>query len=238
MINDKGQRTTPSISIIIPVLNEAANLTQTLTLVQCHSDRAAEVEVIVVDGGSQDSTIEIAKELGVPVVFSAPGRARQMNAGAAIAQGAILVFLHGDTHLPPNYPTFIHQTLSEPGVVAGAFNLAIDGMGWGLRWVEWGVKQRSRWLQLPYGDQALFLPKQTFETVDGFPDLPIMEDFVLVQRLKELGKVAIAPASVLTSSRRWQKLGILTTTLINQLMLIGYKLGISAHQLAKWYRRR
>lgn len=237
MTNDKRQRPIPSISIIIPVLNEAANLAKTLTFVQCSSNMAADGEVIVVDGGSWDTTVEIAKELGVQVVFSAPGRAQQMNAGAAIAQGAVLVFLHGDTRLPLNYPTLIHQTLEQPDVVAGAFDLAIDGTGWKFRWVEWGVRQRSRWLQLPYGDQAIFLTKQVFHAVGEFPELPIMEDFVLVRRLQQLGRIAIAPAAVLTSSRRWQKLGILKTTLINQLILIGYGLGISPQRLAHWYRQ-
>lgn len=237
MTNDKGQTADPAISIIIPVLNEAANLARTLQSVQCPSLQASDLEVIVVDGGSRDATVEIAKEWGAQVVFSAPGRSRQMNAGAAIAQGTILVFLHGDTRLPANYPALVHQTLAQPGVVAGAFDLAIDGTGWGFQWIEWGVRLRSRWLQLPYGDQALFLTRQVFQTVGGFPDLPIMEDFVLVQQLQKLGNVAIAPAAVLTCDRRWQKLGILKTTLINQLILMGYGLGVSPRQLAEWYHK-
>lgn len=238
MTSDKGQKTISSISVIIPVLNEATNLARTLKAVQCVSSIAAsDLEVIVVDGGSQDGTVGVAKALGVQVVFSAPGRARQMNAGAAIAHGAVLVFVHGDTRLPANYPACIHQTLRQPGVVAGAFALAIDGTGWGFRWVEWGVRQRSHWLQLPYGDQAIFLTRQVFHTIGGFPELPIMEDFVLVRRLQTLGRIAIAPAVVLTSSRRWQKLGIFKTTLINQLILIGYGLSISPQRLAHWYRQ-
>lgn len=242
------QAATTPISLIIPVFNEAARLAQTLVAAQTGSY----TEIIVVDGGSTDTSVEIAKSLGVRVVSAETGRAAQMNAGAAIAlkpsasqksatksfaTGEILLFLHGDTRLPLGFDRSIRQTLALPGVVAGAFNLKIEGDSIGLRLVEWGVRQRSRYCQLPYGDQALFLKAATFRELGGFPALPIMEDFVFVQQLNRLGKVAIAPAAVLTSSRRWQKLGILKTTLINQLMILGYFLGISPTRLARWYRR-
>jgi rSAM/selenodomain-associated transferase 2 len=219
--------------VIIPVLNEAAQLPNTLAAVQSVST----VEIIVVDGGSQDGTPTLAASLAVQVVKSAPGRARQMNTGAAIAQGTVLLFLHGDTVLPPDYEHLVKQTLEQPGVIAGAFELAIDSPQWGLRLVEWGVRWRSRWLGLPYGDQAIFLKADRFHRIGGFPDLPIMEDVVLVQRLKALGKIAIAPAAVLTSDRRWQRLGILKTTLVNQLILLGYGCKIPPPTLARWYRQ-
>jgi uncharacterized protein len=221
------------LSVIIPVLNETAHLTRTLHSVQA----AAGVEVIVVDGGSQDDTVSLARSLGAQVVVSAPGRAAQMNAGAAIAQGAILLFLHGDTCLPVDYDRWILATLKLPGVLVGAFELGIEGQERGLRWVEWGVKWRSRICQLPYGDQGLFLRAETFQQVGGFPQVPIMEDFVFVQAMKGRGRVAIAPVSVQTSSRRWKKLGILRTTMTNQVILLGYGLGVSPSRLAQWYRR-
>jgi rSAM/selenodomain-associated transferase 2 len=224
-----------TISVIIPVLNEAAHLAQTLASVQ--KPATVEVEVIVVDGGSQDETVDLARSHAVQVLASPPGRALQMNAGAAIAQGTILLFLHGDTMLPAGYDRWVQRTLAQPGVIAGAFHLAINDSAPGLRWVERGVRWRSRWCHLPYGDQALFLTAQTFEQLGGFPNLPIMEDFVLVQTLKRRGKIAIAPLPVLTSSRRWQKLGILRTTLINQVMILGYFCGISTTTLAQWYRQ-
>jgi rSAM/selenodomain-associated transferase 2 len=228
-----SQVTIAPISIIIPVLNEANNLPTVLKPIQS----AAAVEIIVVDGGSQDDTIAVARSLGVQVIQSERGRARQMNAGAKAASGKILLFLHADTRLPPQFDTLIRQTLAQPGVIAGAFELKIDATLRGIRWVERGVKWRSRLLQLPYGDQGIFLTAEMFLRAETFPELPIMEDFVLIQRLKQRGRIAIVPAAVLTSGRRWQKLGVLKTTLINQLILIAYFLGIPPSRLARWYRR-
>ncbi|MDX2228533.1 MAG: TIGR04283 family arsenosugar biosynthesis glycosyltransferase [Leptolyngbyaceae cyanobacterium bins.349] len=222
----------PSLSVIIPVWNEASQLPATLTAIAAD----ATVEIIVVDAGSQDDSVQIAKQFGARVLHSWPGRARQLNAGAAIAQGTLLLFLHADTQVPPDYATQVAQILSQPGVAAGAFRLYITGTQAGLRWVEWGVYWRSRVCQLPYGDQGIFLAAHTFHSLAGFPELPILEDFVLVQRLKQQGRVAIAPASVLTSGRRWQRLGVIKTTLINQLILLGYGLGVSPQRLAGWYR--
>ncbi len=194
--------------------------------------------MIVVDGGSSDETVEIARSFGARVISSPRGRANQMNAGATIATGEILLFLHADTRLPSEFDQWIYQILAQPQVIAGAFNLKIDGQEWGLRLVEWGVKWRSQLFQLPYGDQAIFLKKSAFKAIGGFPNLPIMEDFVLIQQLKRLGKVAIVPAPVLTSARRWQKLGILKTTLINQLVIFAYFFGIPPKTLVHLYRVR
>jgi rSAM/selenodomain-associated transferase 2 len=193
--------------------------------------------VIVADGGSTDETCAIAERRGAQVVVATGGRGAQLNQGAAVAQGEILLFLHADTQLPPNFEPLVRQTLAQPGVVAGAFDLAIDGPGWGLRWVEWGVKWRSRWLHLPYGDQALFLTADRFHRMGGFAKLPIMEDFDLVQRLNRQGRLAMVPVPVLTSSRRWQRLGVWRTTLANQVMVAGYGLGLDVQHLAHWYRR-
>ncbi len=223
----------PRLSIIIPALNEAHNLPQTLA----NLPAAAETEVIVVDGGSADQTVAVAKGLGVRVIGSAPGRSRQLNGGAAAAKGDIVLFLHADTRLPDRFDQAIRETLAQPGVVAGAFRLAIDGPGWGLRWVEWGVNVRSRLLQMPYGDQGIFLRAEVFDKMEGFPDLPMMEDFELVRRLRQMGRVAIAPRAVVTSDRRWRTLGILRTTLANQAMIAGYLLGVDPKKLARWYRQ-
>ena len=121
-------------------------------------------------------------------------------------------------------------------MVAGAFDLRIDSEEPSLRLVEWGVGMRSRLFQLPYGDQAIFLTAKVFHELGGFPDLPIMEDFELVRQLKQRGRIAIMPAAVLTSGRRWQKLGVLRTTLVNQLIVAGYFVGVAPHKLMHWYR--
>jgi rSAM/selenodomain-associated transferase 2 len=223
-----------TISIIIPVLNEAAIIKQTLEQLTNYS----EVEIIVVDGGSQDETVAMAKNDAKVITVIGKGRAGQMNAGANSAQSEILLFLHADTQLPPNFIDLIIKTLQPHQTIAGAFELAIDGSSRSLRWVERLVKWRSRFLFLPYGDQAIFISKSAFMEVGGFADLPIMEDFEFIRRIKRQGKIAIAPATVTTSDRRWRKLGVWQTTLINQMMLIGYFLGIDPTKLSQFYRSR
>ncbi len=221
-----------SISIIIPVLNEQDRIYQSLLQLQHNSD----IEVIVVDGGSQDKTVQIAQRFGVKVIISSqPGRANQMNDGAVAASGEILLFLHVDTFLPAGYKQHVSNILSNPQTVVGAFELAIDSHQLSLRLIERLVNLRSRFFSFPYGDQAFFLKASVFREVGGFADLPIMEDFEFIQRLKRIGKIVIAPAKVLTSARRWQELGVLKTTLINQLIVMGYYLGVSPEKLAKWY---
>jgi rSAM/selenodomain-associated transferase 2 len=232
----------PKISIIIPVLNEASTIQETLTRFQ----NVPEIEVIIVDGGSRDDTVALAKQCSqrvapsseFKVISAAAGRASQMNAGAAIATGDILLFLHADTHLPPKFDTLVRQALQNPGTVAGAFELRINADLRGLRLIETIVNVRSRVFSMPYGDQALFLKATTFHDIGGFPDLPIMEDFELMRCLRRQGRIAIAPASVLTSGRRWQTLGVVKTTLINQLIIAGYFLGIPPVHLAHWYRKK
>ncbi|MGL5834766.1 MAG: TIGR04283 family arsenosugar biosynthesis glycosyltransferase, partial [Waterburya sp.] len=181
---------------------------------------------------------EIAETSVKVITVIGKGRAGQMNAGANLAQSDILLFLHGDTQLPPNFIDLVTQTLDQHQTIAGAFELAIDGSSRSLRWIEMLVRMRSRILSLPYGDQAIFIFKQAFIEAGGFTDLPIMEDFEFIRRIKRRGRIAIAPAAVITSDRRWQKLGVWQTTLINQLMLVGYFLGISPTKLSQFYRSR
>jgi len=218
------------LSVIVPVLNEAGNMRPLLEQFQ-----GVDAEVIVVDGGSHDETGAIAQSLGAHVITTPPGRARQMNQGVEAATGNLLLFLHADTQLPPGFVEAVRTTLKQPNVSVGAFNLAIRGEHWGLRWVEWGVRWRSHRFQLPYGDQALFCRRDTFEQLGRFPEVPILEDYIFVQRARQQGRVAIAPLSVLTSGRRWEKLGIWKTTVINQKVLLGYALGVPPEQLVQWY---
>ncbi len=224
----------PDISVIIPVLNDAEALDCALSSTQ----DCTGVERIVVDGGSSDELAEVAQSRGVKVLYSPTGRARQMNRGAEVAEGTFLVFLHADTRLPEGFDHHVRRILTESGVAAGAFQLQIDGPSARLRLIERAANWRSRYLQMPYGDQAIFLRAELFREIGGFSDLPIMEDFQLIRRLKGRGRIVIAPAAVVTSARRWKKQGALRTTLINQLMILGFYLGFEPSRLARWYRRK
>lgn len=221
------------ISIVIPTLNEAGNIREAIATTQPSTN----IEVIVIDGGSQDDTVEIAESLGVKVIPSSPGRASQMNAGAVAASGEILLFLHADTRLPTNFDVMVRTALQKPRTVAGAFALRIDAPLLSLRWVEWGVKWRSHFWQIPYGDQAIFLTKEVFQQIGKFPELPIMEDFELIRRLKRTGNIVIIPVPVVTSARRWLQKGVFQTTLLNQIVIIAYLLGVSPEQIRSWYRQ-
>lgn len=226
--------TTQRLSVIIPALNEAAQLGDTLAALRDADD----VEVIVVDGGSRDETCEVAAGAGARVLAAPRGRARQMNIGAAAATGELLLFLHADTHLPAGFERAVREAAAREGFVAGAFRLEIEGAGPSLRWVARMANLRSRWLRLPYGDQAIFLRRELFRVLGGFPEMPLMEDFELMRRLRRLGTIVLLPLAVQTSSRRWRKLGVWRTTLINQAIVLAYLLGVSPSRLAEWYRRR
>lgn len=225
---------TAKISIIIPVLNEASNIFSAIACTQPSTN----IEVIVVDGGSQDDTNKIAESLNVTIISSPPGRAVQMNKGAMLANGDILLFVHADTRLPPGYDVMIRTNIQKTGTVAGAFALRIDAEVASLRLVEWSVNMRSRFWQMPYGDQAIFLTKDTFNKIGNFPELPFMEDFEIMRRLKRIGRITIIPVPVVTSARRWLQKGIWKTTLINQIVIIAYLLGVPPQQLVRWYRHK
>ena len=220
------------ISIIIPVLNEAENIGLVISGIQ----NSENIEIIIVDGGSQDNTVQIAQGWGVNVIVTNRGRALQMNAGAKIGTGEILLFLHGDTQLPLGFETEVRKTFVNSNTIAGAFQLKINAPELSLRLIEKMVFWRSKYLQMPYGDQAIFIKASTFWEIGGFPEQPIMEDFEFIRRLNRLGRIEILSSSVITSGRRWQKLGVFKTTLINQLIVIGYYLGISPIKLSQWYR--
>jgi len=221
------------LSVIIPTLNEAFMIRQTMAGIRPNKY----TEIIVVDGGSEDGTAEIAESFGAKVLRTSASKAAQMNTGAAIAGGDVLLFLHADTRLPENFADCVLAAAHQEGFCAGAFSLGIESPKKGLRLIEQIANWRSRFLQMPYGDQALFVSRDLFEEIGGYPDYPIMEDFELIRRLKQKGKITILPQPVHTSPRRWQNLGIFKTWMLNQLIIAAYYSGIPPHRLAHWYRR-
>jgi hypothetical protein len=221
------------LSIIIPTLNEAAVIEETITRLP----QSKQVEIVVVDGGSNDGTADISRKLGARVLLTAPSKAEQMNAGAAEARGDVLLFLHADTRLPANFEEKVMAAVSRKGFCAGAFTLAIDSEDRGLRFIERVANWRAQIFKMPYGDQALFVTRQFFREIGGFPDYPIMEDFELIRRLKKKGKIVILPDPVTTSPRRWLNLGVFKTWLLNQIIIGAYFIGIPPRRLARWYRR-
>jgi rSAM/selenodomain-associated transferase 2 len=160
-----------------------------------------------------------------------------MNAGAAEAAGNVLLFLHADTRLPENFENRVLAALARDEICAGAFSLGIDSAAGGFRFIECIANWRSRFLQMPYGDQALFVSRRIFHEIGGYPNYPIMEDFELVRRLKRKGKIAILPERVRTSPRRWLNFGFFKTGLLNQLIVFAYYLGVSPQSLSQWYSR-
>jgi len=223
----------PSISIIIPVVDEADRICSAIA--GTHADPSV-MERIVVDGGSTDGCAEKARSCGARVIRSAHWRSRQMNAGAKAAEGDILLFLHADTRLPPGFESHVHEILGRPDTVAGAFRLDIDGSFPGLRVIEWLANFRSIRMGMPYGDQAIFIRADRFHRAGGFPEIPIMEDFEFMRRRRREGRIGIAPVSAVTSARRYREHGFWRTTWINQLMIIAYLLRVSPRRLARWYR--
>lgn len=223
-----------TLSIIIPMLNEEENLARILpTLRQDFSG-----EILAVDGGSEDDSAGCARDHGCVVLAAARGRARQMNAGVAKAAGELLLFLHADTSLPQGFCQKITAAMAAPDIAAGAFSLAIDSRRRDIRFIAAAANLRARYLRLPYGDQAIFTSRENFVAVGGYPVMPIMEDYVFIERLQRLGRIAVLPEKVTTSARRWENLGVFRSTLLNQCIVIGYKCGISPSRLASWYQRR
>lgn len=228
-----GQGCAPAWSIIVPTLDEAAGLGPTLRALAPLLQRGA--ELIVVDGGSQDSTPEVARAQGARVLHAPRGRARQMNAGAAQAGGAVLLFLHADTYLPTDADRWVAQAIAA-GALWGRFDVRISGTAWMLRVVARLINLRSRWSGIATGDQALFVRRDVFEQLGGFADLPLMEDIEICQRLRRLGRPACLRAPVVTSGRRWERHGVWRTIWLMWRLRWRYWRGESAHILSQAYR--
>ena len=226
-----GSPVGPRISVIVPTLNEQACLTATLNALAL----APGDELIVVDAGSTDGTPDIARRYTSRFYQGPRGRAQQMNHGAWHARGDVLLFLHADTLLPVDGLDAVRSALQQPGTVGGAFRLIIAPATPALRLVAWGTNLRSRVGGLPYGDQALFVPRRIFDELGGYDDVPFMEDIRLVQTLRRRGRLIILPQAVATSGRRWQRDGVLFTTVRNIVLMTLYFCGVRPATLKRWY---
>ena len=224
---------TPVLSIIVPVLNEAAGIVSTLLALAPLRARGA--EVIVVDGGSDDATVELAAAQADRVVAAALGRARQMNAGAALARAPVLLFLHADTRLPEGADRSI-QAAVERGSSWGRFDVRIDGRARMLRVVAKMMNLRSRLTGIATGDQAMFATRMAFHRAGGFPDQPLMEDIELSRRLRLLAPPACLRDPVVTSGRRWERHGVWHTIFLMWRLRWRYWRGASPQALAEVYR--
>jgi rSAM/selenodomain-associated transferase 2 len=225
-----------TFSIIIPVLQEqrGINLVISNLMQQPAIDRA---ETILIDGDPEGSTLKVVHASTITKLIAPPGRAVQMNTGAARAKGRILLFLHADTQLPDNALLSIEQALLDPRIVGGAFELGIASQRLFLRYIACRANMRTRTNRIPYGDQAIFLRKSVFDEMGGYRPLPIMEDLDLMRRLKKgHHKIKILRDRVQTSARRWEAEGALVTTLRNQLLVLLYYLGVSPDKLVRLYR--
>lgn len=224
----------PKISIIIPALNEAEGIVDTLAALA--PLRARGHQVIVADGGSTDATADLARPLADAVVDAPRGRAPQQNAGAAAADGDVLLFLHADTRLPADADRLVLDGLAASGAGWGRFDVRLTGRAPLLRVVERMISLRSRVTGIATGDQALFIRREWWERAGGYPPIPLMEDVALSTTLRRRGRPLCLRAAVTTSSRRWEQRGIVRTILLMWRLRMEYALGADPERLAARYR--
>ena len=225
-----------TISIIIPVLHESDTI-QTLIQHLCTQQAHDACELIVVDGSPLQDTLAALSTPGVITIVSDPGRARQMNAGAAVARGEFLLFLHADTFLPDNALATVRGALHNRLFVGGAFDLGILSERAVFKVIAYIASLRSRLTRIPYGDQAIFIRRDYFNLIGGYQDIPIAEDIELMQRIKKRGdKICILSDPVSTSPRRWEREGIIRCTMRNWAIALLYCLGMSPLRLVRYYK--
>lgn len=221
------------LSIIVPTLNEAPGIVATLERLQ--RMRTAGHEVIVADGGSGDATRALAAPLADRVLTAPRGRASQMNAGAALARGDVLLFLHADTRLPADAGRLILDGLASSGRAWGRFDVRIEGTHPLLRTVAWLMNLRSRLTGIATGDQAIFARRSVFEEVGGYQNAPLMEDIALFTEIKRRGRVVALDERVVVSPRRWLKRGVWRTVLLMYALRFGYWIGLSPMTLKRFF---
>jgi rSAM/selenodomain-associated transferase 2 len=221
------------VSLIVPVLNEADQMASLDASLQIFKDQS--IELIIVDGGSQDNTLAIAKDFADRVISSPRGRAVQMNAGAAAATGDILLFLHSDTILPETFLLELLNDFSCSDQVWGRFDVRLSGTQYPFRVIEYFMNFRSRLTGIATGDQALFIKQEAFRQVNGFPQIALMEDVAMSQQLKRLSRPFCSRQTVITSSRKWETHGIVATVLLMWRLRLAFFLGVNPEHLARIY---
>ena len=219
-----------SLTVVVPVLDEAGELSALLPGLM-----AAGAQVVVVDGGSRDDSVAVARSVaGVDVIEGRPPRSRQMNQGAVQAHGDVLLFLHADARPPADFAGLIERALAQENVAGGAFALAIDDDRSAARLVAAGANLRTRLTGHPYGDQGIFVRRHLFQAMGGYADLPFLEDLEFVVRLRKQGTVCLLPQAVRVSARRWQAQGYLRTTWRNTVLATWFYLGLDASRFGHW----
>lgn len=225
-----------TLSVIIPVLHEASSIGPAVEHLFTLGGNAPP-EVILVDGDAEGSTIRKLERPDVITASCEPGRGRQLNLGAKLASGDILIFLHADTRLPRNALFRVQAVMQDERWAAGAFDLGISSPRWVFRVTERYAAVRTRITRVPFGDQAIFIRRSYFENLGGYAPIPLMEDVELMRRIKDRGdRICIIPEKVMTSSRRWDNEGILCCTFRNWTIQAAYALGADPGRLARWYR--
>ena len=222
------------LSVVMPVLNEAAGIQAALQALAPLAARG--VQIVVADGGSADGTVALAQAGAAQLVHAPRGRALQMNAGAQQATGEVLLFLHADTQLPPHADSLIEQALAAGPQVWGRFDVRIDGRPKLLRVIAACMNLRSRWTGIATGDQAMFMTRAAFDAVGGFAAQPLMEDIAMSVRLLKLSRPACLRARAVTSGRRWETRGVWSTLVLMWRLRFAYWRGAAPERLAKLYQ--
>ncbi len=219
------------ISVIIPAVDEEALIERAVT----SSWEAGVDEVLVVDGDSRDQTAQRARRHDAQVISGPLGRALQQNLGVQHAKCDVLLFLHADNWLDPMVGSQVRDCLQDESVLGGAFRQQIDAAGRLYRWLERGNAARVRWRGLAYGDQAIFMRREVFDGLGGFPTVKLMEDLLLMRAFRKLTRPVLLPGPVHVDPRRWQRRGVVRQTLCNWALLSAQSVGVSPDRLARFY---